>query len=226
MGRLRRVKWYLLGCLIGALVLVGVSVFIPIELTSAVKWVANSNFACKVRSLTEQEAVKEPTLVEMVVETIGMSRIDYTPVVILKEKAGERYLPIWIGPAEANAISVILEGVSVERPLTSDLLCSVVDTLEASVNYIVINDLKDDTFYASLILNANWMQTEVDSRPSDAIAIAVRVGAPIYVEEAVLDKAGIPFDHEVDKHIIMHIEKCKPGISPLGTSSSERGCGL
>ena len=196
-------KWCLLGCLIGALVLVGVSVFIPGEVTDAVKWVANNNFASRVRALTEREAVREPTLVEMVVETISMSKVDYAPVVVLKEKAGERYLPIWIGLAEANAISVILEGVSVERPLTSDLLCSVVDGLGASIDYIVINDLRDNTYYASLILNVDWMQVEVDSRPSDAIAIAVRVRAPIYVEEAVLDKAGIQFDHEIDQHIIM-----------------------
>ncbi len=90
-----------------------------------------------------------------------------------------------------------------ERPLTPDLLSSVIDTLGASVDSIVINDLRDNTFYASLILNVDWMQVEVDSRPSDAIAIAVRVRAPIYVEEAVLDKAGIQFDHEIDQHIIM-----------------------
>ena len=212
MGRLSRVKWCLLGCLIGALVLVGVSVFIPGEVTDAVKWVANNNVASRVRALTEREAVREPTLIEMVVETISMSKVDYAPVVVLKEKAGERYLPIWIGLAEANAISVILEGVSVERPLTSDLLCSVVDGLGASIDYIVINDLRDNTFYASLILNVDWMQVEVDSRPSDAIAIAVRVRAPIYVEEAVLDKAGIQFDREMDK-IIVHVEKGKLGVN-------------
>jgi len=210
MGRLRRVKWYLLGCLIGALVLVGVSVFIPGQLTNAVRWVANSDFASKARALTEQEAAKEPTLIEMVVEAIGMSKVDYMPVVILKEKAGERYLPIWIGLAEANAISVVLEGASVERPLTPDLLCSVIDTLGARVDSIVINDLRNNTFYARLILNADWMQVEVDSRPSDAIAIAVRVGAPIYVEEAVLDEAGIEYDHEME---IMNVGKCGPGVS-------------
>jgi len=203
MGRVSRVKWCLLGCLVVVVVLVGVSVFIPGKLTNAVEWVGNNNLACKVRALTEEEAVKEPTLIEMFVETIGMSEIDYQPVVILKEKAGERYLPIWIGLAEANAISVILEGVSVERPLTSDLLCSVIDRLGAGVDSIVINDLRNHTFYASLILDVNWTQMEVDSRPSDAIAIAVRVRAPIYVEEAVLDKAGIQFDHGIVKHIVM-----------------------
>lgn len=202
MGILSRLKWCLLGCLIGALVFVGVSIFIPGGLTNAVRLVANNNFACEVRALTEREVVKEPALIEMVIETISMSEIDYTPIVILKEKAGERYLPVSIGFAEANAISVILEGASVERPLTPDLLCSVTDTLGASVNSIVINDLRNGIFYASLILKVNWTQVKVDSRPSDAIAIAVRVRAPIYVEKAVLDKAGIQLDHEIGEQIV------------------------
>lgn len=212
MGILSRLKWCLLGCLTGALVLVVISVFFPGELTNAVKLVANNNLAYKVRAFTEQEAVKEATLIEMVVETVGVSRIDYTPVVILKEKAGERYLPIWIGPAEANAISVILEGVSVERPLTPDLLRSVIDRLGASVDSIVINDIRDNTFYAGLILDVSWMQVEVDSRPSDAIAIAVRVRAPIYVEEAVLNEAGIQLDQETGNTIV-YIEEDRPGVA-------------
>ena len=213
MGILGRVKWCLLGCLIGMLVLVYVSIFIPGELTSAVKQMAKNDFVARARALTEREAVKEPGLVEMVVETIGVSKIDYSPVIVLKESTGERYLPIWIGIAEANAISVILEGVSVERPLTADLLCSVIDTLGASVDSIVINDLRDNIFYASLILNVDWTQIAVDSRPSDAIAIAVRVKAPIYVEEAVLDKAGIELDQGKEQPIISIIDEGEPGTS-------------
>ncbi len=211
MGKLSRAKWCLLGCLVGAFVLVGVSVFIPGKLADAIKVVANSGFAYQVRALTEQEAVEETTPIEVVIDSIGMSVVGNQPVVILREKAGERYLPIWIGFAEANAISVIIEGASVKRPLTADLLGSVIDTLGASVDSIVINDLRDNTFYAILILNVDWMQMEVDSRPSDAIAIAVRVRAPIYVEEAVLDKAGMQFDHEMD-NIIMRIEKGRSAV--------------
>jgi len=85
-GRVSQLKWYLLGCLIGVLVLVGVSVFIPGKLTNAVEWVGNSNFACKARALMEKEVAEEPTQIEMVVDTVGLSKIDYTPVVILKEK--------------------------------------------------------------------------------------------------------------------------------------------
>ena len=203
MRRLSRVKWCLLGCLIVGLAFVGVSVFLPGRLTTAVKLVANNDFACKARALTERKAVEEDTLVEMAVETVGMSEIDHQPVVVLKEKAGERYLPIWIGFAEANAIAVIIEGVDVPRPLTSDLLCSIMNRLGASINSIIINDLKDNTFYANIILKVNWAEMKIDSRPSDAIAIAVRAGAPIYVKEAVLDKAGIKPNQDTGGYILM-----------------------
>lgn len=206
MGRLSKAKWCLLGCLIVLLVFVAGSIFAPGGTTNAVKWVAGNDFACKLRALSEQPAKQEHKLIEMVVETIAVSEIDHQPVVILKEKYGELYLPIWIGLAEANAISVILEGVGMPRPLTSDLLCSIIDRTGASVDYVVINDLQNYTFYAQVILNANCMQMEIDARPSDAIAIALRVGASIYVEKAVLDKAGIQPNHETGKYTIMRIE--------------------
>ena len=120
-------------------------------------------------------------------------------MVILKEKTSDRYLPIWIGPAEADAIAVKLQGVSVPRPMTHDLLNTIVDVLGASINSIIVSDLKNDTFYAKVVLNVDGGQMEVDSRPSDAIALAVRVDAPIYAEEGVLDKAGILLDKETGK---------------------------
>jgi len=195
------------------LVFVGASVFQPGRLTNAVKQVANNDFACRVRALTEQEAIGENTLVEMVIETIRVSEIELQPVVVLKEKAGERYLPIWIGLAEAHAIAVIIEGVDVPRPLTSDLLSSTMNILGASVKSIVINDIRNRTFYANIILNANWTEMKIDSRPSDAIAIAVRARAPIYVEEAVLDEAGIKPGQDTDGYILMPIETDEPGVS-------------
>lgn len=191
MGRLSKAKWCLLGCLIVVLVLVAVSVFVPGRLTNTVNWLANNELAGKLRAPSEQEATKDYALVEMTVESIGISQIDFQPVVILKEKDGESYLPIWIGLVEANAISVILEGAEPPRPLTPDLICSIINRMGASVDYVVINDLKDNTFYASITINANWMRMEIDSRPSDAIAIALRAGVPIYVAKAVLAKAGI-----------------------------------
>lgn len=213
MGRLSRVRWCLLGCLIGVLVFIGASVFLPGRLTNAVKRVANNDYACKARALTEQEAIEEPTLVEMVIETVGISEADPHPIVVLKEKAGERYLIISIGFAEANAIAVITEGVSVPRPLTSDLLFSIMNRLGASAKSIIINDIQNHTFYANIVLNVNWTEMKIDSRPSDAIGIAVRAKVPIYVEEAVLDKAGIKPDQDTDGYILMPVETDRPGVS-------------
>jgi hypothetical protein len=140
-------------------------------------------------------------MIEMTIDSIRVSLMNYQRVVILKEKVAERYLPIWIGPAEADAIAVRLQGVTVPRPLTHDLLNSVIDALGATINSIIVSDLKNDTFYAKIILNVDGGQMEIDSRPSDALALAVRVEVPIYVEEEVLDKAGILLDQETGKPI-------------------------
>ncbi len=141
-------------------------------------------------------------MIEMNIDSIRVSLMNYQRVVILKEKSAERYLPIWIGPAEADAIAVKLQGANVPRPLTHDLLRSVIDSLGATVRFIVVNDLKSDTFYAKIILNVDGKQIEIDSRPSDALALAVRTGVPIYADEAVLDKAGIFLDAETGKPVI------------------------
>lgn len=135
-------------------------------------------------------------MVEVTVDSIRVSVMNYQRVVILKEKQSNRYLPIWIGPAEADAIAVKLQGVAVARPLTHDLLNSVLSALGAVVTRIVVNELANDTFYARITLTVDGRALEIDSRPSDAIALAVRTNAPIYVEEAVLDKAGIFFDEK------------------------------
>ena len=140
-------------------------------------------------------------MIEMVIDSIRVSLMNYQRVLILKEKAAERYLPIWIGLAEADAIAVKLQGTTVPRPLSHDLLHSVIGALGATLNSIVINDLKTDTFYAKIILNVDGGQMEIDSRPSDALALAVRTDSPIYVEESVLDRAGILLDKETGKPI-------------------------
>ena len=138
-------------------------------------------------------------MIEMTVDSIRVSLMNYQRVVILKEKDSDRYLPIWIGPAEADAIAVKLQGVTVPRPLTHDLVLSVIENLGATVNSIVINDLKNDTFYAKIVLNVDGNQMDIDSRPSDALAIAVRVDVPIYSDPSVLDKAGILLDKDTGK---------------------------
>ena len=150
-------------------------------------------------------------MIEMTIDSIRVSLMNYQRVVILKEKMAERYLPIWIGAAEADAIAVKLQGVTVPRPLTHDLLHSVIDTLGATINSIIVSDLKSDTFYAKIILDVNGGQMEVDSRPSDALALAVRAEVPIYADETVLDKAGVLLDKETGKPIVKESETDEVG---------------
>ncbi len=150
-------------------------------------------------------------MIEMTIDSIRVSLMNYQRVVILKEKMAERYLPIWIGPAEADAIAVKLQGVTVPRPLTHDLLHSVIDALGATINSIIVSELKNDTFYAKIVLNVDGGQLEVDSRPSDALALAVRAEVPIYVEETVLDKASILLDKETGKPIPEEREEERAG---------------
>ncbi|HXG35737.1 MAG TPA: bifunctional nuclease family protein [Dehalococcoidia bacterium] len=133
-------------------------------------------------------------MIEMTIESIRVSLMNYQRVVILKEKEADRYLPIWIGPAEADAIAVRLQEVSVARPLTHDLLRAVLEELGATINFIVVNDLANDTFFAKINMDASGRTLEIDSRPSDAIALAVRVQVPIFAEESVLEKAGVKLD--------------------------------
>jgi bifunctional DNase/RNase len=140
-------------------------------------------------------------MIEMVVDSIRVSLMNYQRVVILKERDTNRYLPIWIGAAEADAIAVKLQGVPVPRPLTHDLLQSVVDAFGGKIQSIVVSDLKNDTFFAKILIAVNGNQMEIDSRPSDAIALAVRVSAPIFADESVLDRAGIWLDKESGKLI-------------------------
>ena len=135
-------------------------------------------------------------MVELTIESIRVSLMNYQRVVILRDKSSDRYLPIWIGAAEADAIAVQLQEVAVARPLTHDLLRSVIDTLGAHVNHVIVNDLSNDTFYARIVLDVNGGSMEIDSRPSDAIALAVRVKVPIFADETVLDKAGVMLDKD------------------------------
>jgi hypothetical protein len=146
-------------------------------------------------------------LIELTIESIRVSLMNYQRVVILREKQSERYLCIWIGPAEADAIAVQLQEVSVARPLTHDLLRSVIDQLGAQVSHIIVNDLSNDTFYARIVLDVNGNSMEVDSRPSDAIALAVRAKVPIFADESVLDRAGVLLDK--DGETVERLERVK-----------------
>lgn len=136
-------------------------------------------------------------LVRVTIDSVRVSLMSQQRIVILKDTESDRYLPIWIGPCEADAITVELQEVEVPRPLTHDLLKLVIEEMGAEVAHILVSDLRDDVFHARVVLNANGKEMEVDSRPSDAIALAVRAQAPIFVDESVMDKAGIEPEEEV-----------------------------
>ncbi len=135
-------------------------------------------------------------MLEMSIESLRVNSGGNQYVVILQQNDSNRGLPIWIGPAEANAIALELQGAKPPRPLTHDLLISVMDNLGASLGSIIVSDIREETFYARLLLNTDSEQLELDSRPSDAMALAVRAKVPIYAEESVLDQAGVLIDSE------------------------------
>ena len=126
--------------------------------------------------------------VQMNVNTILFDNRNSSYIVVLKDDSGSRILPIWIGAAEGNSIAMAMSNIKAARPLTHDLIASIFDRLEIEIARVVISDLVDNTFYASLYLLHNNKEFHIDSRPSDAIAIAIRIGAPVFVEEDVISK--------------------------------------
>jgi bifunctional DNase/RNase len=130
-------------------------------------------------------------MIEVKIDSIRVSLMSQHRVVVLKEIDSDRYLPIWIGPFEADAITLQLQGVQVARPLTHDLLKSVIEQMGAQISHVVVTELKNDTFYAHIVMDVDGKSIEIDSRPSDAIALAVRVSAPLFVAEQVMVDASI-----------------------------------
>jgi bifunctional DNase/RNase len=130
-------------------------------------------------------------MIEVVVDSVRASLISPHRMVILRETDQDRYLPIWIGGYEADSITIELLGKTVPRPQTHDLLRSVIDAMGARVSHVLVNDLRDDTFFATIVIDQNGQKVEIDSRPSDAISLAVRVKAPVFVADVVMEQAGI-----------------------------------
>ncbi len=130
-------------------------------------------------------------MIEVKVAHLGLDRATNTPVVILQEKAGERVLPIWIGPAEASAIAMELAGVKFSRPLTHDLVKQIVVGLGADLQRVVISQVKENTYYAELHLHRDDHVIQIDARPSDSIAVALRLKAPIFTQEGLLELTSI-----------------------------------
>jgi len=133
---------------------------------------------------------------EMVIYGVSYDMVGKQPIVLLKTADGKRFLPIWIGPSEAQAIMTKLQGGEPPRPMTHDLLQSVVEELGGSVVRIAVTELRENTFYALITLRANGGELEIDSRPSDAIALAVRSNAPIFAADDVIAESAIEFDSE------------------------------
>ncbi|GIK36177.1 MAG: hypothetical protein BroJett011_00100 [Chloroflexota bacterium] len=130
-------------------------------------------------------------MIEVKIDSIRVSLMSQHRVVVLKDVDTDRYLPIWIGPFEADAITIQLQGVQVARPLTHDLLKSVIDEMGATISHVTVSELKNDTFFARIVMDVNGQSMEIDARPSDAIALAVRANAPLFVAEEVMSAASI-----------------------------------
>jgi hypothetical protein len=138
-------------------------------------------------------------MIEVIIDSIRVSLMSQYRIVILKDNISDRYLPIWIGPCEADAITVELQEMPPQRPLTHDLLKSMVRELGGNVVHILINDLRHDVYYARIVIDIGGKQIEVDSRPSDAIALAVRTKVPIFVAETVMERHSIEPEEDVER---------------------------
>jgi len=140
-------------------------------------------------------------LVEMVVESVRVHMLSNRHVVILKDVEGSRYLPIWIGAWEASAIAMRLQGLTAERPLTHDLFATTLEQLDVRIDRVVISELAEETYHARLYLQRGGVEVEVDARPSDALALAVRSEVPIFAAEAVLEQAALGGDPDQDEEV-------------------------
>jgi bifunctional DNase/RNase len=151
--------------------------------------------------------------IEMTIKGLMVDPITNMPIVILRDKDGSKVLPIWVGIFEANAIALQIENIATPRPMTHDLLRNVIEDLKASVQKIVVCDLQENTFYALIYLSVNGDTVAIDARPSDAIALALRTRAPIFVEETVIDNAKT-FDPAPEKADADRLHKWLESLDP------------
>jgi uncharacterized protein len=153
---------------------------------------------------------------EMVIYGVSFDLVGKQPIVLLKTADGNRYLPIWIGQPEAAAILMKLQGAATPRPMTHDLVTDMLEQLDAQVVRITVTELRDNTFYASITVAMNGSEIEVDSRPSDAIALAVRAEAPIFAADRVIEESAIEFEGEEvnEEEIVSDFKKFLDNVSP------------
>ena len=151
--------------------------------------------------------------IEMTIKGLMVDPVTNVPIIILRDKDGQKVLPIWVGIFEANAIALQIENVATPRPMTHDLLRNVIHDLKASVQNVVVCDLQENTFYALIYLRLDGETVAIDARPSDAIALALRTRAPIFVEEAVIENAKT-VDFSSEKHDADRLHKWLESLDP------------
>ena len=153
---------------------------------------------------------------EMVIYGVSFDMVGKQPIVLLKTVDGNKFLPIWIGHPEAAAILMKLQGASTPRPMTHDLVCDMLGELDAKCTQVAVTELRDNTFYASITLRIDGSEVEIDSRPSDALALAVRADAKIFVADQVIDDSAIEFGQEPEEagEVVEEFKKFLENVSP------------
>jgi uncharacterized protein len=160
---------------------------------------------------------------EMVIYGVSFDMVGKQPIVLLKTADGNKFLPIWIGHPEAAAILMKLQGANTPRPMTHDLVTDMLTRLEARVSRIAVTELRENTFYALITVVVNGSEIEIDSRPSDAIALAVRSGAPIFAADDVIEESAIEFEHEDvnEEEVVEEFKKFLDEVKPDDFSTEE-----
>ncbi len=164
-------------------------------------------------------------MMELVIDSIRVSLLNHQRVVILKEKDNERYLPIWIGPPEADAIAVRLQEVSVPRPLTHDLMHNCIKSMGGIIDHIVVSSMENDTYFATIVVRKGDKTVEIDARPSDALALAVRADVQIFAAPEVMEKCGVRLDKDTGLAVIGTDDDSNPPTrvgGPVGEEERER----
>ena len=160
---------------------------------------------------------------EMVIYGVSFDMVGKQPIVLLKTREGNRFLPIWIGHPEAAAILMKLQGASTPRPMTHDLMCDMLGELEVRCTQVAVTELRENTFFATITLSMNGRELEIDSRPSDALALAVRSGAPIFAAEEVIAESAIEFEHDVEdtEEVVEKFKDFLDNVSPEDFAGGE-----
>ena len=158
---------------------------------------------------------------EMVIYGVSFDMVGKQPIVLLKTAEGNKFLPIWIGHPEAAAILMKLQGANTPRPMTHDLVTDMLEKLEARVTRIAVTELRENTFYAVVTVAVDGSEIEIDSRPSDAIALAVRSDAPIFADDTVIEESAIEFEHEDvnEEEVVEEFKKFLDEVKPEDFSS-------